>query len=216
MNKIGNIQVLCQVICATIPHIEHYFYIVFAVTTTATLITWTNLEENAGTDGSWDGVSSIGDFSAKNAFQRQTSSSYPAFLGGGLPKTIWYNLRQPTVIGKFSFRNRRESGHTANNPLDFEFVGSTNCASWTVIQTFSGVVWSENDEEKVYDIENINLMKHYGFSCYGIRIKKISGKSAPCIQDIKMWGKYGERKRENNKSDRQTTMHPLFPTCKHI
>ena len=125
-----------------------------------------------------------------SAFQRQTTNTGPFFLTGSLPKKVWYQFSQPMVIAQFGFRNRADRGYTQNNPINFDFIGSSNCRDWTTIMTVEGVQWTSNDEEKTWTITNEDsrsLMVDSEFSCYGIEIKGVSGRYTAVIQDLKMW-----------------------------
>ena len=111
---------------------------------------------------------------------------------GLLPKKVWYQFSQPTVIAQFGFRNRAEQqrGVRPNDPLDFNFIGSSNCRDWTTIMSVDNIQWTRNDEQKTWKITNEDsrkLMEDNAFSCYGFEIKRISGKKHAVIQDIKMW-----------------------------
>jgi len=133
------------------------------------------------------------DWSPGRAFQRQSPDveadsrhvdSRP-WLSGGVPATVYYNFPYPITVAKFSFRNRREKAHSANNPEQFEFVGSDDCESWTVIRVVSAVDWGmKQDEEKIWTIDQIDRKK---FKCFGIRVLSISGNNHAAIQDLKMW-----------------------------
>jgi len=129
-------------------------------------------------------------YGTASAIQRQTTNSGPFLLTGSLPKKVWYKFSQPMVIAQFGFRNRRDSGLRQNDPINFNFIGSSNCRDWTTIMTVEGVQWTSNDEEKTWTITNEDsrsLMVDSEFSCYGIEIQTISGSNMAAIQDLKMW-----------------------------
>jgi len=133
------------------------------------------------------------DWSPGRAFQRQSPDveadsrhvdSRP-WLSDKVPATVYYNFPHPITVAKFSFRNRREKAHSANNPKDFNFVGSDDCKSWTMIRGVSAVDWGiKQDEEKIWTIDQIDRKK---FKCFGIQVLSISGKKSVAIQDLKMW-----------------------------
>merc|ERR1711970_1575973 len=140
------------------------------------------------------------DWSPGRAFQRQSPDveadsrhvdSRP-WLSGKLPATVYYNFPYPITVAKFSFRNRREKAHSANNPIDFNFVGSDDCKSWTVISGIIRVDWGmKQDEEKIWTINQIDRKK---FKCFGIQVLSITGKYYAAIQDLKMWKEFSEQR----------------------
>ena len=102
----------------------------------------------------------------------------------------WYKLPRPTVIGKFSLRNRRELGSRLYDRLQFDFIGSKDCINWQVLLPVSHVLWTTDDEEKTWQITNpktLQLMKNCSYNCYGISVYEIEGQQMPGIQDFKMW-----------------------------
>ena len=95
----------------------------------------------------------------------------------------------PAVIVKFAFRNRRDTGR-ANDPTSIDFIGSKDCTDFQVIKAVDGLEWQENDEEKVWTINDskvIMLMANGEYNCYGIRVRSISGRWHACLQNIQMW-----------------------------
>jgi len=129
-------------------------------------------------------------FGPASAFQRQQPNTLPFLATGSLPRTIWYRLSQPAIIGQFGFRNRRDLNGRANDPIDFDFIGSQDCTDWTILMSVKDVKWSGNDEEKQWTIsdgKSRRLMIDNDFRCYGIRFLKISGRYMAGIQDMKMW-----------------------------
>ena len=112
------------------------------------------------------------------------------------PQTVWFEFREPTTIGKFSFRNRREPKFTDNNPTKFDFVGSTCLLphhpngtrrepTWETIKSVDNVIWNHQDEEKIWFIEHQNQKS---FKCFGIRVLAITpGGTFAALQDLKMW-----------------------------
>ena len=101
----------------------------------------------------------------------------------------WHRLSQPTIIRRFSFRNKREPKNRKMDPLDFDFIGSTDCVNWKVIEEFDNVYWRKSDQQKKYTIkeDKRKLMEDNSFSCYGIKVRKTRGNGVASIQDFKMW-----------------------------
>jgi len=132
------------------------------------------------------------DWSAARAFQRQPEPGPEEKLGpwlsglisSGVLETVYYKFSYNLAVGKFSFRNRRESGHVKNNPSMFDFVGSNDCSSWKILKAVDWVVWQGNDQEQSWQIEENNRQD---FNCYGIQVRAISGSYHVAIQDVKMW-----------------------------
>ena len=80
------------------------------------------------------------------------------------------------------------SDQMANNPLNFDLVGSNDCKNWSALKEVKDENWSGNDVEKSWTVSEDNLQAFY---CYGIRVHKISGKNCAGIQNIRMWKKTG-------------------------
>ena len=75
-----------------------------------------------------------------------------------------------------------------NNPIDFDLVGSNDCKSWSALKEVKMEDWSGNDVEKSWTLSEDNQK---AFSCYGIRVNKISGNNCAGIQNIRMWKRTG-------------------------
>ena len=79
----------------------------------------------------------------------------------------------------------------ANNPLDFDLVGCNDydsdcksCNNWSALKEVTNEEWSGNDVEKSWTVSEDNRK---AFSCYGIRVNRISGNWHACLQNIRMW-----------------------------
>jgi len=173
-----------------------------ATTTTATTATTTaELKAVVFQNGSANATSSVRfkdwdqDWNPDRAFKRQSAEvlkntrcvdSRP-WMSDKISKdkrpTVFYRFLTPITVGAFSFRNRREPKHGANNPVDFDFVGSDDCLDWTTIKSVDNVTWTGNDQLKAWTIDEGDRRK---FACFGIRVRTISGKRHAAIQDIRM------------------------------
>jgi len=125
----------------------------------------------------------------RSAFKRQTKHSWPwmGMPAGRFPQIIYYEFENSVIIAKFGFRNRISQANN-NNPINFKFVGSDNCpsssSSWVTLKSVEDVSWTNQDEEKTWDVGKENRQN---YKCYGISVTKISGEHYAGIQDLKFW-----------------------------
>jgi len=128
------------------------------------------------------------DWAPERAFMRQGPDDRPWYgVKKDFPQSIWYDFKIPTLISKIGFRNRREQGHSDNNPTSFEFIASNDSRVWKILKKVEQFNWDGNDRQKIWPVQTGSAMKP--FKLYGIRVSEITGRSGVCIQDIKMWGK---------------------------
>ena len=72
-------------------------------------------------------------------------------------------------------------------PKKFDFIGSNDCESWTVIAQVSGVRrWNKKDEKKSWSIP---IKQRASYKCYGIRVHSVQSgnQNTVAIQDVKLW-----------------------------
>ena len=87
--------------------------------------------------------------------------------------------------------------------MAFDFVGSNSCLSpvysklynaWENLMEVRNLEWISQNEQKIFELSP-NKIKP--FTCFGLRLRKVSGKNFVAgIQDFKMWeyaGKCQER-----------------------
>ena len=103
-----------------------------------------------------------------------------------LPQTVWHKFTKSIKVAKFSFSSRSVPNGLDQSPKEFEFVGSNDCQSWTVIgdskyqTTFTGL-----NQEMVWEIPP-KARKRY--KCYGIKVYEVaSGGNVVAIKKMKMW-----------------------------
>ena len=125
------------------------------------------------------------DYGPQRAFKRETSGTWPWLSSdqAALPQTVHVRLPLNETVSGFSFRSS-QFYPTSLSPTKFDFIGSNDCESWTVILQISGVRWSTKDEMKSWDIP---IKERGSYSCYGFRFHRTPETHEAAIQDAKLY-----------------------------
>jgi len=116
-----------------------------------------------------------------------------------MPQTVWYNFPTKVTVAKFAFSSRSDCC-LEQSPLEFQFIGSDDCANWKVIKSYK-TQFTKMSHEKSWTIP-MGLRNPY--KCFGIKVLKVKSGAFAAIQHLKLWkaevqagcGKQGVAKRE--------------------
>merc|ERR1719431_41219 len=151
----------------------------------------------ASLSGGTPGASSIhaSDFSALNAFK---SSGEPWANRGSakFPHTVWYNFPKAIKVAKFQFSSRVDCC-VHQSITEFQLVGSNDCTSWTVIQSYN-TQFNSLGQKKSWTIPDA-LRK--SFNCYGVRVTKVASGSWAAINNLEFYT-------ASSQTTSQTTIKP--------
>jgi len=123
------------------------------------------------------------------AFKRETSRTFGPWLSSkGLPQTVHVRLPFRVTVSGLSFRSSRLMGANLMFPKKFDFIGSNDCESWTVIVQVSGVEYSDTDGKKSWSIP---IKQRASYECYGIRVpENATNWNKVAIHDVKLWREF--------------------------
>jgi len=130
------------------------------------------------------------DYGPQWAFKRQTPNTRLWVSMGTFPQTVHVRLPSPDTVSGFSFRSSLINTYVYDyneSPTKFDFIGSNDCESWTVIAQVSGVRrWNKKDEKKSWSIP---IKQRASYKCYGIRVHSVQSgnQMTVAIQDVKLW-----------------------------
>lgn len=78
-----------------------------------------------------------------------------------IPSWIQYQFPTATIINRYAVGSSSGVGDgTVRNPTSFNFSGSNDGSSWTVLDNRTGVTWTEG-EKKTYNFVNTNAYAYY-------------------------------------------------------
>ena len=98
------------------------------------------------------------------------------------PHSVWYHFPELIKVGKFSFSSRKKSG-LEQSPLEFQFIGSNDCKTWSSIQSYK-TKFTKLDQVKTWTIP---VKSRKTFRCYGIKVTKVTKGIYAAIKHFKMW-----------------------------
>jgi len=139
------------------------------------------------------------DYGPKSAFRR---GPWPwrSQPGAGFPQTVHVLLPFGVTVIGFSFRSPKGMG-SSQSPTMFDFIGSNNCRSWTVILRVFDVRWRRftnfeemidlGDEKKLW---HIPINQQGSYRCYGFRVHATRNANNVSIYDAKLWRKNPNRR----------------------
>ena len=121
--------------------------------------------------------------------QKPGNTPWANNMGQKLPQIVWYKFPQALKVGKFAFASRIDCC-LKQSPRSFEFVGSNDCKHWKSLLSIN-TQFTKKAQEKVWTIPKDNRQT---FSCFGIRVTKVSSGPFAAIQNFKMWMEGKRRK----------------------
>ena len=99
-----------------------------------------------------------------------------------MPQTVWYHFPSKVTVGRFSFSSR-SACCLEQSPLEFQFVGSDDCAHWQVIQSYK-TQFTKMNEFKSWTIP---VEARQSFACFGITVLKVKSGVYTAIKHFQMW-----------------------------
>ena len=129
---------------------------------------------------------------AANAFVPQVKGKYPWASNNKnkFPVIVWYKFPVYLKVAKVSFSSRRD--HLVNqSPTQFEVVGSNDCKTWKAVAKYT-TKFTKANEQKTF---NIAKKDRKTFSCWGIKVNKVTSGPHAAIQNMKMLREPGRLKK---------------------
>ena len=137
-------------------------------------------------DGSAGASSSLAGHSPNQAFElglwKSLYHPWANLNTAKFPHTVWYKFPKAIEVGKFEFSSRGRCC-LEQAPLEFQFVGSNDCKTWTTIQSYQ-TKFTKLNEVKSWTIP---ASSRRVFQCYGIKVTKVSSGVYASIKHFKMW-----------------------------